>query len=779
MTSRDDKINDMKRNTVELTKEAKLTSDYGVRQGNNDNWLRIVDKDHTGPSLLEDPYSREKIHRFDHERIPERVVHARGVGAFGTFRVLDSLGDLTKAAVLTDTSRETPIFVRFSTVLGSRGSADTVRDVRGFAIKFYTAEGNWDLVGNNIPVFFIQDAIKFPDVIHAGKPEPHNEVPQAQTAHNNFWDFMYMHPEATHMFMWAMSDRAIPRSLRMMQGFGVNTFTLINAAGRRCFVKFHYTPVLGVHSLVWDEALKIAGQDPDFHRKDLAEAIANGVFPRWKFGVQVVPEEDEHKFEFDILDATKVWPEDQVPVRYFAEFELNRNVDEFFPQTEQAAFCTSHIVPGIGHSDDPLLQGRNFSYFDTQISRLGINWEELPINRPVCPVLNFNRDGAMRHTLRPGTVNYWPNRYDAQAPATAEEGAYVEYAQKVAGIKARTLSPKFREHIRQAQLFYNSLTPIEKKHLTSALAFELDHCDDPVVYTRVVQRLAEIDGDLAQTTAAMVGGGGDDGDEGSGSGGLAQKVVGAVRSGIGSAAEGSTSATAHTAAAGTVGHSHGMEPGEGPGGHGVGADPAALKKANYGKNHGKTAPGLSQFDFPPDAPTIASRRVAILIGDGFDTAAFDAVKLGLAAEKAVPVIVGTKRRPILGAGASQPTQPDHHVEGFRSTMVDAVFVPGGQASIAALTQPHSKGRVVHWLREAFGHLKALGATGEGVGLLQEALAGVPRLQLSASGGSIGQSYGVVTTQKASKEFTKAFFHSIAQHRNFDRELDGLNTLVAY
>jgi catalase len=307
----------------------------------------------------------------------------------------------------------------------------------------YTEEGNWDIVGNNIPVFFIQDAIKFPDLIHAGKPEPHNEVPQAQTAHNNFWDFAYLHPEATHMFMWTMSDRAIPLSYRMMQGFGVNTFTLTNARGERSFVKFIFTPELGVHSLVWDEALKLAGQDPDFHRKDLWEAIENGAPPKWKFGIQVIPEAEEHKYEFDILDATKVWPEDVVPVRYIGELELNRNPDEYFTEVEQVAFCTNHLVPGIGFSNDPLLQGRNFSYFDTQLSRLGFNWQELPINRPMCPVMNFNRDGALHHTVTKGTVDYWPNRHSAVPPARPEEGAYVDFPEQLVGIKARAKSEKF------------------------------------------------------------------------------------------------------------------------------------------------------------------------------------------------------------------------------------------------------------------------------------------------------------------------------------------------
>ncbi|KAL1889077.1 catalase 1 [Sporothrix stenoceras] len=725
MTSANAKFDDMAKNTHEISESAKLTSDYGVHFPDNDNWLRVVDNENgrAGPSLLEDPYAREKIHRFDHERIPERVVHARGTGAFGTFRVTDSLSDLTKAAVLTDTSRETPIFVRFSTVLGSRGSADTVRDVRGFAIKFYTEEGIWDLVGNNIPVFFIQDALKFPDVIHAGKPEPHNEVPQAQSAHNNFWDFMFMHPEATHMFMWAMSDRAIPRSYRMMQGFGVNTFTLINAKGERVFVKFHSTPVLGVHSLVWDEALKLAGQDPDFHRKDLMEAIENGVFPKWKFGVQVVSEADEHSFDFDILDATKVWPEDLVPVRYFAEFELNRNVDEFFTQTEQAAFCTSHVVPGIGFSDDPLLQGRNFSYFDTQISRLGINWEELPVNRPVCPVMNFNRDGALRHKITKGNVNYWPNRHNAHPPAkasTADAQVYNDYPAKAAGIKARTLTPKFREHVRQAQLFYNSLSAVEQTHLQNALAFELDHCDDSVVYERIVTRLAQIDSGLAQTVAEMVGGE---------------------------------------------------------------AKEAADGEGSVSTNQGRKAPGLSQFDFLPEKPTVAGRRVAIIIGDGFDPSAVDLIKSSLAAEGGIPLLIGTKRSPIKGSGTmrSSTVTPDHHLEGLRSTMVDAVFVPGGKASIEALIQPKVKGRVLHWLREAFGHLKAIGATGEGIALIEEALHGVPSIQLSTveEGGELAQSYGVVTAPSPSKEFVTTFFESIAQHKNFDRETDGLSTMVAY
>ncbi|KAJ3520830.1 hypothetical protein NM688_g9107 [Phlebia brevispora] len=421
------KIADLQRDLIDQSKGG-LTTDHGVKVSDHDNWLKVTDGTHAGPSLLEDQIAREKIHRFDHERIPERVVHARGAGAHGYFKVYDDKASkYTYAPVLTDPSRTTPTFVRFSTVQGSRGSADTVRDVRGFAVKFYTDEGNWDIVGNDIPVFFIQDAIKFPDIIHAVKPEPHNEVPQGQSAHNNFWDFVGLQPEASHMVMWVMSDRGIPRSFRMMQGFGVNTYTLVNGKGERFFVKFHWLPELGVHSLMWDEALKICGQDPDFHRKDLEEAIQSGAYPKWQFAIQVIPETREHDFDFDILDATKVWPEELVPLEAIGEMVLDRVVDEFFPEVEQVAFCTSHVVPGIGFSDDPLLQGRNFSYFDTQITRLGVNWEELPINRPVCPVLNHQRDGAMRHKIHMGTVNYTPNRKQEIPPVPHSEGGYYEY----------------------------------------------------------------------------------------------------------------------------------------------------------------------------------------------------------------------------------------------------------------------------------------------------------------------------------------------------------------
>ncbi|KHN98658.1 catalase [Metarhizium album ARSEF 1941] len=718
------KVHQLSASAVQPTQNDRITADFGTKQSNTDDWLRVCSDKTTGPMLLEDAFAREKIHRFDHERIPERVVHARGAGAFGTFRLHESAADVTHAGVLTDTSRETPVFLRFSTVLGSRGSADTVRDVRGFALKLYTEEGNWDIVGNNIPVFFIQDAIKFPDLIHAAKPEPDGEIPQAQSAHNNFWDFMYMHSEATHMYMWTMSDRAIPRSYRMMQGFGVNTFTLQNASGERHFVKFHFTPELGVHSLVWDEALKIAGQDPDFHRKDLMEAIESGVYPRWRFGIQVIPEGEQDSFEFDILDATKVWPQDAVPIRYIGELELNRNVDEFFTETEQVAFCTSHVVPGIGFSDDPLLQGRNFSYFDTQISRLGINWEELPINKPVCPVMNFNRDGAMRHTIARGKVNYWPNRFEVQPPASQQEGGYVDYRQQVEGVKARGKSEKFKEHISQAQLFYNSMSDVEKSHIKAALSFELDHCDDPTVYERLTRRLADIDLDLARSVAAMVGG------------------------------------------------------------------PSPVPSGR--RNHGKRAPGLSQLEYVPETATVASRKVAILIADGYDGLSYTAVVAALKAASAIPVVLGPRRSPIFAAGQEGATAeglvPDHHFEGLRSTLFDAIYIPGGKHSADTLAKT---GRVVHYIREAFGHLKTIAATGEAVDLVRHA---IPLESVLLSAGPDAQSsYGVVTLRdpkpealkeviraaRDAKHFLDQLFWSISRHRCWDRELDGLAAQVAY
>ncbi|KAL7268167.1 catalase 1 [Rhizina undulata] len=726
ITSTNEKTIDLWNNQVNAEKKgAQMTTDQGLRIYDTDHWLKAAGEYGTGPSLIEDEIAREKINRFDHERIPERVVHARGVGAHGYFTLNKPIPHLTTAKILTDTTATTPLFTRFSTVAGSRGSSDTMRDVRGFAIKFYTSEGNWDIVGNNIPVFFIQDAVKFPDVIHAAKPEPNTEIPQAQTAHNNFWDFVNLHTEATHMYMWTMSDRAIPRSLRMIQGFGVNTFTMVNSHGERTFVKFHWTPELGVHSLVWDEALKLAGQDPDFHRRDLYEAIASGNFPTWKFGIQAIAEAGEHNFNFDILDATKVWPEDLVPIEYIGTITLNRNVSEFFTETEQVAFCTSHVVPGIGFSDDPLLQGRNFSYLDTQISRLGVNHAQLPINRPVCPVMNFNRDGAMNHRIIKGKVNYWPNRFEAVPPAIEKvetEGVYLEYAQKINGMKARMLGRKFKDHFSHAQLFWNSLSPIEKMHVRKAFSFELDHCDDPIVYKRLSQRLADVDITLARSVAQMVGG--------------------------------------------------------------------DIPKATSHINHGKKAPGLSIMDYPGKC-TIATRRVAILIADGFDLGTFMAVRQALKTLGAMTFAIAPRRHMITPSNGdtTKAVMPEHHLEAQRGTMFDAVFICPGTQSTQILRE---NGRAIHWIREAFGHLKPIAALDDGVTLLQEAVLPSIALALDQDSSAVSTSYGVVTAwklvksllelpkiEKSNKNIVNAFAYEISKHRCWDRELDGLVDKVAF
>lgn len=483
----------------------KLTTNQGVKVSEDEFSLKAGER---GPTLMEDFHFREKMTHFDHERIPERIVHARGFAAHGEFELYESLKEFTKANFLQDTSKKTPTFVRFSTVAGSRGSAETVRDARGFATKFYTEEGNYDLVGNNIPVFFIQDAIKFPDLVHALKPEPHNEMPQAATAHDTFWDFVANNQESAHMVMWAMSDRAIPRSFRMMEGFGVHTFRLVNDEGKAHFVKFHWKPVLGTHSLVWDEAQKISGKDPDFHRRDLWESIENGNYPEYELGLQIITEEDEFKFDFDILDPTKLWPEEDVPVKIVGKMTLNRNVDNVFAETEQVAFHPGHVVPGIDFSNDPLLQGRLFSYTDTQLLRLGgPNFHELPINRPVCPFHNNQRDGFGRQTINRGQVSYHKNSLAANtpAPATEEEGGYVHYQEKVEGRKVRSRSESFKDHFSQATLFWNSMSEPEKQHLKNAFSFELGKVKSKSVQQQVVDMFANVSVELAASFAEAIG----------------------------------------------------------------------------------------------------------------------------------------------------------------------------------------------------------------------------------------------------------------------------------
>jgi len=481
-----------------------LTTNQGVRVAEDDNSLKGGAR---GPTLLEDFHLREKITHFDHERMPERVVHPRGSGAHGFFQVYKPLTRYSQAAVFSDPSIKTPVFVRFSLVNGNLGTADTTRDARGFATKFYTTEGVWDLVGNNIPVFFIQDAIKFPDLVHAFKPEPNNDMPQASTAHNNFWDFISLTPESMHMVMWIMSDRALPRSYRMMDGFGVHTFRLVNAEGKSTFVKFHWKPVLGVHSLVWDEAQQLAGKEPDFHRRDLWDAIDSKAYPEYELALQLVPEEDGDKLGFDLLDPTKLWPEDQIPLQRVGKLTLNRNPDNFFAETEQIAFHPGHVVPGIDMSDDPLLQGRLFSYSDTQLNRFGTpNFAQLPINQPKSPVNNFQQDGPMRFANRPGPTNYAPNSLAGtpqEAPAKKE--GYVHYPAPVNGVKTRERSKTFGDHYTQAALFYNSLTPPEQEHIGQALTVELSKVTDAKIKTLMLEHLAKIDHDLAGQVAAKIG----------------------------------------------------------------------------------------------------------------------------------------------------------------------------------------------------------------------------------------------------------------------------------
>ncbi|MGE4405619.1 catalase HPII [Pseudomonas sp.] len=598
-----------------------LTTNQGVKIADNQNTLKAGGR---GPSLLEDFIMREKLTHFDHERIPERIVHARGAAAHGVFVSYADHSWLTKASFLAAEGKETPVFVRFSTVQGSRGSADTVRDVRGFATKFYTDEGNFDLVGNNMPVFFIQDAIKFPDFVHAVKPEPHNEIPQAQSAHDSFWDFVSLTPESAHMVLWTMSDRALPRSYRAMEGFGVHTFRLINAEGVSRFVKFHWKPLAGAFSLVWDETLKIAGKDPDFNRRDLWESIERGDYFEWELGVQVVEEADEHSFDFDLLDPTKLIPEELVPVQTLGKMTLNRNPDNFFAETEQAAFHIGHIVPGIDFTNDPLLQGRLFSYTDTQLLRLGgPNFHEIPINRPLCPFHNNQRDAFHRQTIHKGRANYEPNSIDSgwpkETPPAAQGGGFESYPERVEGHKIRNRSESFGDHFSQATLFWNSMSAPEKEHIVGAYTFELGKVERVFIRERQVNEiLANIDLGLARRVAENLG----------------LPAPGA---------------------------------------------PTVPPKAPTPQS----SPALSLMNHAPG--NIKSRKIAILVANGVDAAAIDAFKGKLASEGALAKIIGPSPAPVKTADG-QLLPVDAAMDGMPSVMFDAVFVPGGADAAAAMAQ---------------------------------------------------------------------------------------------
>ena len=717
-----DKINQLKNSFA--PEKGNLKTNVGVKIQDTDKWLQASSENgKQGPFMLEDQHAREKIFHFDHERMPERVVHARGVGAHGVFRLKESASDVTCAKVLTDTSRETPVFVRFSTVLGSKGAPDTAREVRGFAVKFYTSEGNWDIVGNNMPIFFIQDAIKFPDLVHAAKPEPHTEIPQSQTAHNNAWDFFSLTTESTAMTAWAMSDRAIPRSYRMVQGFGVNTFVLVDDQGRRNFVKFIFTPELGVHSLVWDEALKIAGQDPDFLRKDLYAAIENGVYPKWKFGIQCIKESDENKIfaDFNILDSTKVWPEEKVPIRYIGELELNRNVDEFFPETEQVAFQTGHMVPGIQHSDDPLLQGRSFSYLDTQMNRFGSsNFDDLPINRPLVPVTNHQRDGFNRHRITPGTVNYTPNRFEKYPPASKTQGGYETVSYQIDAPKCRAHGPKFEEYLNQATQFYCSLAAHEQQHLIAAYSFELGKCDDLTVVERMVNRLGEVHNDLASTVAKAVG-------------------VDAPRSG---------------------------------------SDKQA--KQYYTK-----ARGLSQTDFDPSTPTISTRRIAVLCAEEVDDAQVDGLRTVLHSKGgALCYVVGPSRK---FKAASGPIMADFTFDTARSTLFDAVIVPPGTQHALTLRENglarHFILEAFAHCKAIGAYGEGVDFIQQGCDLPGINLALDPEsAEVVDSYGVVTSRKGAEFRNSAvditsGKDFVSAFARNLANHRCWERQLKGLAAQV--
>ena len=632
-----------------------LTTNQGVAISNNQDSLKAGLR---GPTLLEDFILREKITHFDHERIPERIVHARGSAAHGFFESYDPIPDLTMAAPFAEKGKITPVFVRFSTVAGERGSADTARDVRGFAVKFYTDQGNWDLVGNNMPVFFIQDAMKFPDLIHAVKPEPHNQMPQAASAHDTFWDFVSLMPESTHMLLWVMSDRAIPRSYRMMQGFGVHTFRLVNAMGKSTFCKFHWKPALGTHSLVWDEAVKIAGADPDFHRRDLWEAIESGHYPEWELGLQTFTEAEAQKFSFDILDATKLIPEELVPVKPIGRMVLNRNPDNFFAETEQVAFCTAHVVPGIDFSNDPLLHGRIHSYVDTQLTRLGgPNFHEIPINAPLAPVHNNQRDGLHRQAIARGRVAYEPNSLGGGCPFQAGAAGFVSFPKAVEPNNApvdklRGRPEKFAEHYSQARLFFDSQTPQEQAHIIGGFRFELSKVTVPAIRKRMLSSLRNVSDALAGAVAA-----------------------------------------------------------------GLGLDlPKPMPRAirNVLKPEVRISAPLSLMALPGSGG-IATRKVALLIANGINGAAVSSLIRALNKAGAVTRLLGSRLGTIKSA-SGESFEVDATLENSPAVLFDAMVLPGGLIAVGTLAQD---GHVLEFLRDQYRHCKTILALGTSNELLEQ------------------------------------------------------------
>jgi catalase len=674
----------------------RLTTNQGVPVADNQSSLKAGLR---GPALLEDFILREKITHFDHERIPERIVHARGSAAHGYFECYEPQGNVTRASLFAEAGKRTPAFVRFSTVLGERGSADTPRDVRGFAVKFYTDDGNWDLVGNNIPVFFIQDAMKFPDLVHAAKPEPHSGIPQAASAHDTFWDFVSLMPESSHMLMWAMSDRALPRSYRMMQGFGVHTYRLVNEQGKSTFVKFHWRPLLGTHSLDWDESVKIMGADPDFHRRDLWEAIEAGAFPEWELGFQLFSEKQAESFSFDVLDATKLVPEELVPVTPVGKLVLNRNPDNFFAETEQVAFCVAHVVPGIDFSNDPLLAGRIHSYVDTQISRLGgPNFHELPINAPVAQAHNNQRDGMHRQAINRGRVAYEPNSLGGGCPFQAGAAGFSSFREHIEDDKVRGKPEKFADHYGQATLFYASQTDVEKAHIRRGFRFELTKVQVPAVRERVLSMLANVDAALAKQLAKELG-----------------------------------------------------MPMPKP-------MPKALKSVPAPEV--AVSPMLSLFARPGDG-SIATRRIAILVADGVDGEAAQALHKGLTEARAVPRYVGIRLGQVKTANGGT-LEAEVTLETTPSVLFDAVAILGGKEAVARLV---SVGHALEFIKDQYRHAKPMLALGEGLELLERAGA-------SASLPSGKPDPGVVVAKHGDgPKALPAFIKAIARHRHHEREVD--------
>lgn len=654
----------LENHTVDYT-DKPMTTRQGLKVNDTNNSLKAGPR---GATLLEDFLLREKIHNFDHERIPERIVHARGSGAHGYFELYESIEEYSKAGIFTDTSRKTPVFARFSTVAGSKGSTDLARDVRGFAVKFYTDEGTWDLVGNNMPIFFIQDAIKFPDLIHSVKPEPHQEIPQAASAHDTFYDFVSLTPETLHNHIWVMSDRAIPRSLRMMEGFGIHTFRLINNEGKAHFVKFHWKPKLGVHSVTWDEAVKISGADSDFHRRDLWNAIEAGNYPEWELGLQIVPEEDEHKYDFDLLDPTKLIPEEMVPVKIVGKMVLNRNPENFFAETEQVAFMPGSIVPGIDFTNDPLLQGRLFSYRDTQLSRLGShNFHQIPINKPVGEARNNQRDGHMQTEIPKGRTAYFPNSISGGCPylSTVAEGGFESYQERIDAKKIRTRSASFNDHYSQPALFYRSLSDWEKEHVMSAYSFELGKCEFKHIKERMLYLIGQIDTDLADKVAANLG----------------MKVPSTIQEPVNQA---------------------------------IGADANVEKQQPSKKKiYLDKSPKLSQANTNFDL--IETRQIAVLVADGFHMKDFKTMADALKKKGAVIKLIAPH-----GGSVTCDEGMEHKVDAAimttESVLFDAVFIPGGKKSVDALV---SQSKFIKFINETYKHCKAIAVTDEGKQVLDK------------------------------------------------------------